>query len=102
MQVTNRFKELDLIDRVPEELWMKVCDIVYNAGFGGVRNDSVNITIMDEVAQICGEEGNSFSLNRGDPHYRNRIALDAYELAKPKIKEQLRKKLPKYSVKIKF
>ena len=24
---TNRFKELDLIDRVPEELWMKVCDI---------------------------------------------------------------------------
>lgn len=72
--------------------------VIYNAGFGGVRNDSVNITIMDEVARICSEEGNSFSLNRGDPHYRNRIALDAYELAKPKIKEQLRKKLPKYSV----
>ena len=28
MEVTNRFKELDLIDRVPEELWMEVCDIV--------------------------------------------------------------------------
>ena len=39
--------------------------VIYNAGFGGVRNDSVNITIMDEVAHICGEEGNSFSLNRG-------------------------------------
>ena len=26
--VTNRFKEFDLIDRVPEELWMEVCDIV--------------------------------------------------------------------------
>ena len=25
---TNRFKGLDLIDRVPDELWMKVCDIV--------------------------------------------------------------------------
>ena len=25
---TNRFKGLDLIDRVPEELWMEVCDIV--------------------------------------------------------------------------
>ena len=24
----NRFKGLDLIDRVPEELWMEVCDIV--------------------------------------------------------------------------
>ena len=26
--VTNRFKRLDLIDRVPEELWTEVCDIV--------------------------------------------------------------------------
>ena len=25
VEVTNRFKGLDLIDRVPEELWMKVC-----------------------------------------------------------------------------
>ena len=24
----NRFKGLDLIERVPEELWMEVCDIV--------------------------------------------------------------------------
>ena len=28
VEVTNRFKGLDLIDRVPEELWMKVHDIV--------------------------------------------------------------------------
>ena len=28
VEVTNRFKELDLIDRVPEELCMEVCDIV--------------------------------------------------------------------------
>ena len=26
--VTNRFNELDLIDRVPEELWTEVCDTV--------------------------------------------------------------------------
>ena len=26
-----RFKGLDLIDRVPEELWMEVCDIVQEA-----------------------------------------------------------------------
>ena len=30
--VRNRFKGLDLIDRVPEELWMEVCDIVQAAG----------------------------------------------------------------------
>ena len=28
VDVTNRFKGLDLIDRVPEELWTEVHDIV--------------------------------------------------------------------------
>ena len=28
VEVTNRFKGLDLIDRVPEELWMEVHNIV--------------------------------------------------------------------------
>ena len=32
MEVTNRFKGLDVIDRVPEELWMEVCDIVQETG----------------------------------------------------------------------
>ena len=32
MEVTNRFKGLDLIYRVPEDLWMEVCDIVQEAG----------------------------------------------------------------------
>ena len=31
MEVRNRFKGLDLIDRVPEELWKEVRDIVYEA-----------------------------------------------------------------------
>ena len=31
VEVTNRFKELDLIDRVPEELCMEVRDIVQEA-----------------------------------------------------------------------
>ena len=29
--MTNRFKGLDLIHRVPEELWMEVCDILQEA-----------------------------------------------------------------------
>ena len=32
VEMINRFKRLDLIDRVPEELWMEVCDIVQEAG----------------------------------------------------------------------
>ena len=31
VEVTNRFKGLDLIDRVPEELWTEVHDIVQEA-----------------------------------------------------------------------
>ena len=32
VEVTNRFKGLDLIDRVPEELWTEVCDTVQETG----------------------------------------------------------------------
>ena len=32
VEVRNRFKGLDLIDRVPDELWTKVCDIVQETG----------------------------------------------------------------------
>ena len=31
VEVRNRFKGLDLIDRVPEELWTEVCGIVQEA-----------------------------------------------------------------------
>ena len=31
MEVRNKFKVLDLIDRVPEELWREVCDTVKEA-----------------------------------------------------------------------
>ena len=30
--MTNRFKGLDLIDGVPDELWTKICDIVQETG----------------------------------------------------------------------
>ena len=32
MEVRNIFKGLDLIERVPDELWMEVCDIVQKTG----------------------------------------------------------------------
>ena len=31
MEVTNKFKGLFLIDRLPEELWMELCDTVQEA-----------------------------------------------------------------------
>ena len=32
VEVRNRFKELDLIDRLPDELWMEVCNTVQETG----------------------------------------------------------------------
>ena len=32
VKVRNRFKGLDLIDRVPDELWTEVCDVVQETG----------------------------------------------------------------------
>ena len=32
VEVRNRFKGLDLTDRVSDELWMKICDIVQETG----------------------------------------------------------------------
>ena len=32
VEVRNRLKGLDLIDRVPDELWTEVCDIVQETG----------------------------------------------------------------------
>jgi len=38
VEVGNRFKGLDLIDRVPEELWTQVRDIVQEAGIKTISN----------------------------------------------------------------
>ena len=38
VEVRNRFKGLDLIDRVPEKLQTEVCDIVQEAGIKTIPN----------------------------------------------------------------
>ena len=56
MKVRNRFKGLDLIYRVPEELWMEVCDIVQEAGIKTIpkRKKCKNaIWLSEEALQIA-------------------------------------------------
>ena len=36
MELRNRFKGPDLIDRVPDELWTEVCDIVQETGIKSI------------------------------------------------------------------
>ena len=54
--MTNRFKGLDLIDRVTEELWMEVCDIVEEAVIKTIpKKDKCKKTkwLSEEALQIA-------------------------------------------------
>ena len=54
--MTNRFKGLDLIDRVPEELWMEVHDIVQETGIKNIpkkKKCKKAKWLSDEALQIA-------------------------------------------------
>ena len=56
MEVTNRFKELDLVDRVPEELSTEVHDIVQEAVIKTIlkkKNCKREKWLSDEALQIA-------------------------------------------------
>ena len=58
VEVTNRFKGLDLIDRVPEELWMEVRDIVKEAEIKTIpkkKKCKKAKWLSEEVLQISGK-----------------------------------------------
>ena len=58
LEVTNRFKGLDLIDRVPEELWTEVCNIVQEAVFNTIakkKKCKKAKRLFEEALQIAEE-----------------------------------------------
>ena len=60
VEVTNRFKGLDLIDRVPEALWTEVCNIVQEAGIKAIpkkKKCQKAKWLSDEVLQITEKRG---------------------------------------------
>ena len=59
MEVRNRFKGLDLIDRVPDDLWNKVCDIVQETG-----NKTIPIKKKCKKAKWLSEEFLQITMER--------------------------------------
>ena len=67
-EVTNRFKGLDLIDRVPDELWTEVHDIVQETGIKtihmeqeckkakGLSGEALQIAVKRREAKSKGEK----------------------------------------------
>ena len=68
MEVTNRFKGLDLIDRVPEELWTEVHDIVQEAGIKTVpeKKKYKKAKWLSEDALQIAEKGREAKEKRKD------------------------------------
>ena len=75
MEVRNRFKGLDLIDRVPDELWNEVCDIVQETGIKTIpmekkckkakwlSEEALQIALKRRVANSKGEKERYNHLN---------------------------------------
>ena len=75
MEVRNRFKGLDLIDRVPDELWMEVHDIVQETGLKTIpmekkckkakwlSEEALQITVKRREAKSKGEKERYKHLN---------------------------------------
>ena len=59
MEVTSRFKGLDLIDRVPEELWTEVRDILQEAGIKTIPKQRKH-----KKAKWLSEEALQIAMNR--------------------------------------
>ena len=59
MEVRNRFKGLDLTDRVPDEIWMEVCDIVQETGIKNIpkkKKCKKAKCLSEEALQIAEEK----------------------------------------------
>jgi len=68
VEVRNRFKGLDLIDRVPEVLWTEICDIVRETGIKTsskkkkckkakwLSEDALQIAVKRKEAKSKGEK----------------------------------------------
>ena len=75
MEVRNRFKGLDLIDRVPDELWTEVCDIVQETGIKAIpmekkckkakwlSEEALQIAVKRREVKIRGEKERYKHLN---------------------------------------
>ena len=75
MEVTNRFKGLDLVERVPDELWTEARDIVWETGIKTIpkkkkckkakwlSEEALQIAVKRREAKSKGEKERCTHLN---------------------------------------
>ena len=93
MEVTNRFKGLDLIDRVPDELWMEVCDIVQETGIKTVPKKK-----KCKKAKWFSEEALQIGEKRREAKGKGEKETYSFEFRVPKNSKEREESLPQRSV----
>ena len=78
MEVRNRFKGLDLIDRVPDELWTEVHDIVQETGIKTIPKKK-----KCKKAKWLSEEAFQIAMMRSE-RQRRKGKIYAFECRVPK------------------
>ena len=82
MEVTNRFKGLDLIDRVSEELWTEVCDIVQEAVIKTItKNKKLQKAkwLSEEVLQIAEKRREAKGKGEKEKLHLNAVSKNSKE-----------------------
>ena len=69
VEVRNRFKGLDLIDRVSDELWNGVCNIVQETG---IKTIPMEKKCKKSKMAVCGGQTNSCEKKRGEKQTEKR------------------------------
>ena len=83
MEVRNRFKGLDLIDRVPDELWREVCDIVEEKGIKTIpmeKKCKKAKWLSGEALQIAVKRGEAKS--RGEKERYKHLNVEFQRIAR--------------------
>ena len=68
VEVMNRFKGLDLVDRVPEELWMEVHDIVQKTGIKTIckkKMQKSKMAVWGGLTNSCEKKRNEKQRRKG-------------------------------------
>ena len=79
VEVRNRFKGLDLMDRVPDELWMEACDIVQETGIKTIPKKK-----KCEKAKWLSEEALQIAVKKGSKKQRRKGKINPFECRVPK------------------
>ena len=87
--MTNKFKGLDLIDRVPDELWTEVHDILQEAGIRTIPKKKKYIK-----AKWLSEEALQIAEKRSE-RQRRKGNIYPFECRVPKNSKERNENLPK-------